>query len=113
MWRSWGRVLSKLVLDFQMPDRYDKQTITTLIRAICNQVNTLSEGKIQANYQATTVVPGSSVAAQVGDKVWDSNTTVRSGTIAGAVGNYVRLGWVCTVADPVNPTWQEMRVGIG
>ncbi len=104
--------MSKLVLDFKVPDKYDKQVVTDIVRAICNQVNTLSEGKIQANYQATTVVPGSSVAAQVGDKVWDSNTTVRSGTIAGAVGNYIRLGWVCIVSDPVTPTWREIRVGV-
>lgn len=107
--------MSKLVLDFKVPDKYNKQVITDIVRAICNQVNGLSEGKIQANYQATTVVPGSSVAAQVGDKVWDSNTTVRNGTVGGAGGtvmNYVRLGWVCTVADVVTPTWKEMRVPV-
>lgn len=103
--------MSKLVLDFKVPDKYNKQVITDIVRAICNQVNGLSEGKIQARYQATTVVPGSSVAAQVSDVVWDSNCTVRNGTVAGAVGNYIRLGWVATVSDPVNPTWREIRVG--
>lgn len=105
--------MSKLVLDLLVPNEYDKATIQNIVRFICQQVNLNSEGKIQARYQAQSVVPGSSVAAQVGDITWDLNCTVRNGTVGGAGGpvvNYVRLGWVCNVSDPVNPTWQEMRV---
>lgn len=103
--------MSKLVLDFRVPDKYDKQTVTDIVRAICNQVNMLSEGSITARYQAQVSVPAS-VAAQVGDIVWDSNTTVRGSVAPGVASSYVRTGWICTVAG--NPaTWQEMRVLTG
>jgi hypothetical protein len=104
--------LSKLVLDVYIRDDYDRTNITEVIRAICNQVNNLSEGKIQARYQAQSVVP-SSVAAQIGDHVWDLNTTVRGSVAPGVAASYVRLGWVCTVSDPNNPVWQEMRALTG
>ena len=85
--------------------------MTDIIREICNQVNPLAEGKISARYQAQSVAPGSSVAAQVGDFVWNSNPTVTTGTITGSlVGSYITEGWICTVSDPVNPTWKEVRV---
>ena len=103
--------LSKLVLDLLTPAQYDKSTIQTIIRQICQQVNLLSEGKIQARYQAQSVAPGSSVAGQVGDVVWNLNPTVVNGTVTSSlVGNYILEKWICTVADPVNPTWKEVRV---
>lgn len=102
----------RLVLDFRVPDKYDKQVITDIVRAICNQVNGLSEGDISARYQAQTTVPSGAEAAQVGDIVWDSNTTVRSSVAPGLSASYVRLGWVCNVAGTPG-TWQEMRVLTG
>jgi len=103
--------MSKLVLDLRVPDRYDKQVMTDIVRAICNQVNSLSQGEITARYQAQSVAPGSSVAAQIGDVVWNSNPTVVSGTITGSlVGNYIIEKWICTASDPVNPVWIETRV---
>ena len=106
--------MSKLAyLALKVPADYDKAQIQEIVRAICQQIDSGHEGKIQARYQAQSVVPGSSVAAQIGDVTWDLNTTVRNGTVGGTGGpviNYVRWGWVCTVSDPVNPTWQEMRI---
>ena len=104
--------MSKLVLDLKVSDKYDKASLSEVIRAICNQVNTLSEGRIQARYQAQVSVPAS-VAAGVGDITWDSNTTVRPSVAPGVAASYVRLGWVCTVADPTNSTWQEIRTLTG
>jgi hypothetical protein len=104
--------LSKLVLDLKVPSEYKKADFTEIIRAICQQVNTLSEGRIEAKYQAQESVP-SSVAAQVGDIVWDLNTTVRGSVAPGVAASYVRLGWICTVESPTNATWQEMRVLTG
>ena len=102
----------RLVLDFQVPDKYDKQVMTNIVRAICNQVNGLSEGDIAARYQAQTTVPNGAEAAQVSDIVWDSNATVRGSVAPGVAASYVRLGWICTV--PGTPgTWQEMRVLTG
>jgi len=104
--------LSKLVLDLKVPTDYKKADYAEIIRVICQQVNTLSEGRISARYQAQTSVP-SSVAAQVGDVVWDSNATVRGSVAPGVAASYVRIGWICTVESPTNATWQEMRVLTG
>ena len=104
--------MSKLILDLRVPEKYTRADIAPIIRAICSQVNLLSEGKIQARYQAQVSVPAGSVSAQVGDIVWDSNTTVRGSVAPGIAASYVRLGWVCNVAG--NPgTWQEIRTLTG
>ena len=103
--------MSKLALEQQVPAQYDKAAISGIVRAITGQVNSLSEGALQARYQAQVSVPVS-VAAGVGDIVWDSNTTVRGSVAPGVAASYVRLGWVCTVAG--NPaTWQEIRTLTG
>lgn len=100
--------MSKLVLDLKVPQDYDKSRLSEVIRAICNQVNMLSEGRITARYQAQVSVP-SSVAAEVGDIVWDSNATVRGSVSPGVAASYVRAGWICNVESPTNATWQEIR----
>lgn len=104
--------MSKLVLDLKVPAQYNKSDFAQIIRVICGQINQLSEGKIEARYQAQESVP-SSVAGAVGDFVWDSNTTVRPSVAPGVAASYVRLGWVCTVESDSNATWQEMRVLTG
>lgn len=104
--------MSKLVLDLKVPRDYDQSKLAEVIRAICQQVNTLSEGRITARYQSQASSP-SSVAASVGDVVWDSNTTVRASVAPGVAANYVRLGWVCNVESTTNATWQEIRVLTG
>lgn len=103
--------MSKLILDLKVPAQYEKQALSDIVRVICNQVNSLSEGTIQARYQARSAVPGASIAAQVGDVVWNSNPTVVNGTVTGTlVGNYIIEKWICTVGDRVNPVWKEVRV---
>jgi hypothetical protein len=104
--------LSKLILDQKVPAKYDKATLSDIIRTICSQVNVLSEGRLSARYQAQVSAPAS-VAAAVGDIVWDSNTTVRPSVSPGVASSYVRIGWVCTVESPTDATWQEMRVLTG
>lgn len=104
--------MSKLVLDSQVPQQYDKAVFSQILRAVMGQVNPLSEGRISARYSAQVSVP-SSVAADVGDVIWDSNPTVRGSVSPGLAASYVRLGWVCTVESPTNATWQEMRVLTG
>ena len=105
--------MSKLgYIEVRVPDSYNKASFAEIIRAICTQVDTLSEGKIQARYQAQVSAP-SSVAANVSDIKWDSNATVRGSVAPGVASNYVRIGWVCTVSSPTNATWQEMRVLVG
>lgn len=104
--------MSKLVLEFKVPNDYKKSDFTEIIRTICQQVNTLSEGRISGRYQAQSSVP-SSVAAQVGDIVWHSQPTVVGSVAPGIAASYVLLGWVCTGESTTNATWQEMRVLTG
>lgn len=104
--------MSKLVLDLKVPNNYDRSALAEIIRAVCTQVNTLSEGRITARYQSQVSVP-SSVAADVGDVIWDANATVRGSVAPGVASSYVRVGWICTVESPTNATWQEMRVLTG
>jgi hypothetical protein len=100
------------VLVLKVPDQYNKAALTEIIRALGMQVDSLSEGRIDARYQAQTSVPVS-VGANVGDVVWDSNTTVRGSVAPGVAASYVRLGWVCTAGDATNPVWQEIRTLTG
>lgn len=86
--------MSKLVLEFKVPSEYKKADFAEIIRAICNTVNLVAEGKLAAFYNAQASVPTSAAAAvnfAVGDFIPDSNCTVR-----GASGSqYVRVGWRC------------------
>ena len=106
------RAVSKLNLDSQLPSGYDRSTFALIMRAIMGQVNPLAEGRIAARYQAQASVP-SSVAAAVGDVIFDSNATVRGSVAPGVAASYVRVGWICTVTSPTNATWQEMGVLTG
>lgn len=115
MWRSKGRALSRLVLDLMMPDKYDKQVMTNIIRAICNQVNTLSEGKIQAKYNAQASVPADvNGSYQVGDFIPDTNCTVRGSVAPGIAASYIREGWLCvSPGTGATATFAEKRVLTG
>lgn len=107
--------MSKLVLDLRVPADYDKQAFTEIIRAVCNQVNQLSEGQITARYQAQSSVPtGTGVSYQVGDIIWDSNQTVRGSVAPGIAASYVREGWICTAPGTgATATFVEKRVLTG
>jgi hypothetical protein len=107
--------VSKLVLDLKVPEKYERQALTDIIRAVCNQVNQLSEGQITARYQAQASVPtGTSVSFQVGDMVWDSNATVRGSVAPGLAASYVREGWICVAPGTgATATFVEKRVLTG
>jgi hypothetical protein len=104
--------LSKLVLENRVPEKYNRAAWVDIIRAICQQENSHAEGRLTARYQAQASVP-SSVAAAVGDVIWDSNTTVRGSVAPGVAASYIRVGWICTAGSPTNATWQEWRVLTG
>ena len=94
--------MSRLFLDQAVPAAYDKSRLQDIIRAICGQVNKLSEGAIAAKYNAQSTVPsGTSANYAVGDFVPDSNCTVTNGNL--------RLGWICVAAGTPG-TLQEARV---
>ena len=105
--------MSRLVLDLVVPANYNRQAMQDIVRQLCQQVNQLSEGAIQARYSASTSAPsGSAVPYAVGDITWDSNATVRGSAGPGVAASYVRLGWVCTAAGSPG-THQEIRVLTG
>lgn len=99
--------MSKIDLAGRVPAQYEKQALTDIIRAICNQVNALSEGRLAARYNAQASVPtGTAAAYAIGDLVPDSNATVRAG--ANIAESYVRLGWINVAAGSVG-TLKEIR----
>lgn len=78
-----------------------------LLRETALQVNSLSEGRMQATYNATTAAPTTGTWAQ-GDFIRNS-TPSEAGS---ASSKYVVLGWVCTVAGTPG-TWLPCRVLTG
>ena len=74
-----------------------------LFRAIAQQLNDLSEGRISARHGATVAAPTVGTWQQ-GDVVWNA-TPAELGT-AGA--KYVLQGWVCVAAGTPG-AWREMR----
>lgn len=105
--------MSKLVLEFQVPEEYDRSDFQDIIKAICTQVNLHAEGRLSGRYAAAASAPaGSAVAYAVSDITWDSNATVRGSIAPGVAANYVRLGWICTVAGRPG-THEEIRVAVG
>lgn len=101
------------MLEQRVTDQYERRSFFEIVRAICGQVNNLSEGKLTAKYNASTSVPsGTAVAYSVGDFVPDSNCTVRASVAPGVAASYVRLGWVC-VAPGTPGTFVEARVLTG
>lgn len=105
--------MSKLLLDFRVPTEYRKSEVADIVRLICNQVNSLSEGRIDARYQSHTAIPsGSAMSYAKGDMVWDSNPTVATSVAPGLAASYIRVGWIC-VAPGSPGTFKEMRVLVG
>ena len=109
--------MSKLFLDQKTPREYNQATFAEIFRAIQGQLNSLSESKLVAKYNAQTSVPGS-VAAQVsfavGDFIPDSNCTVRGSVAPGVAASYVRTGWRCvSPGTGATATFVEERVLTG
>ena len=107
-----GEHLSKLVLDLVVPDKYDKQVFSGIVRSICSQVNSLSEGSIQARYQASTSNPtvNAAVSYAQGDIVWNSQPSELSSVAPGVAAKYCLAGWLCT-SPGIGPaaTFTEIR----
>jgi hypothetical protein len=78
-----------------------------LLRMIIRQLNSLTEGQIQAVTNATTAAPTTG-SYQQGDKVWNTTPT----ELGAASSKYVILGWVCVAAGSPG-TWVEMRTLTG
>lgn len=72
-------------------------------REIAQQVNSLSEGKISAKYQAATAAPTTGTWAK-GDFVTNSNPS----ELGAAGSKYFIEGWKC-LADGTPGTWVQAR----
>jgi hypothetical protein len=65
--------LPRLYLEQFLQDDYDRSLFTEMVRQVEDAVNRLSEGRIYQNYNASASVPsGTTVAYQIGDKVWNT-----------------------------------------
>lgn len=77
--------------------------LTKLLRDIANQVNKLTEGRIEADHSAVTAPPTTGDWYQ-GDKLRNSTPT----ELGSPGSKYVVTGWICT-ASGTPGTWLEMR----
>jgi hypothetical protein len=101
--------LPRLYLEQFLQDDYDRSLFTEMVRQVEDAVNRLSEGRIYQNYNASASVPsGTTVAYQIGDKVWNTIPT----ELGGAGSMYIITGWICIAAGSPG-TWREMRVLTG
>lgn len=79
-----------------------RRFLTFFMRDVADQVNPLSEGRIQASYNAATAAPTTG-EYQVGDVVRNSAPAE-----SGAVGSkYIITGWMCVTASPL--AFRELR----
>lgn len=80
--------------------QYSRGGMEDKLREICNQLNGISEGRAAAKYNALASVPTTG-SYQQGDFVANS-APVEVG------GQYVLLGWICTVSGTPG-TFEEVR----
>lgn len=77
--------------------------LTKLLRDVANQVNKLTEGRIEADHSAV-IAPPTAGDWKAGDKLRNSSPT----ELGSASSKYVVIGWICT-ASGTPGTWLEMR----
>jgi len=100
-------------LVYRLEAEYSKTRFTEIIRAITQQINDLSEGKMRAHHNAQATVPtGAAASYATGDITRDSHCIVQASIAPGVAAHYVRLGWITTA--PGSPGTQvEMRFFTG
>jgi hypothetical protein len=85
-----------------VPYEYNRQVLNTILQAFALLINGVAEGRIGANYNATTSAPTTG-DYQVGDIVRNSNPS----ELGSASSKYVLFGWICTASSPL--TFKELR----
>ena len=94
---------------FLSGEKYDRGLMIEIARQVEDALNRLSEGRIYQHYNAAATAPtGSTVAYQLGDKVWNTTPT----ELGVAPNKYLIIGYVCVAAGTPG-TWREMRVLTG
>lgn len=97
--------MSKLNLTNKVLDTYNRQAYFDILRQIQEQLNSLSEGKIKATYNAQASVPTTGIYA-VGDFVANAAPS----ELGVASSKYVLKGWLC-VASPNTFVQQRILTG--
>jgi hypothetical protein len=85
--------LSKLSNTFKVPREYVFSVWSEIVRNLDQQVNRLSEGRIDARHTASTAAPTTGTYAQ-GDIVWNSSPS----ELGSGGSKYVILGWLNVTA---------------
>lgn len=93
----------KLKTAAALPQEWKRGYMESLFKKIDDQVNNLTDGKVNAVTNSYTAAPTSGTHA-IGDFVRNTNT-VQNGT---APSNYVILGWICTLGGTPG-TFTEVR----
>jgi hypothetical protein len=93
----------RLKTSVKVPDNYRRGDWIRILDEIDRNVNLLAEGKLSANYNATTAAPTTGIYAK-GDFLRNSNPSE-----SGSGGSkYIIFGWICTVSGTPG-TWNECR----
>lgn len=99
--------MSKLVVDIEIPEKYEQSRVREVIRKVQDTVNDLAEGRARVRYQSASTTPGFGTYS-LGDWVFNSSPS-ELGTVG---GKYVLLGWV-NVSAGAPGTFKEMRALTG
>lgn len=78
------------------------KSLHDILKDIAQTTNGISEGRIEAHYNASTAAPTQGNYA-VGDVVKNSTPS----ELGSASSKYVITGWMCTASDPL--TFVELR----
>ena len=92
----------RLNLFQRVPAQYNQQVISKLFQEIQGQLNSLSEGRLSAKYNAVSSAPTAGDYA-VGDIVQNSAPE----EVGSASSKYILMGWMCVDVDPL--TFKELR----
>lgn len=87
--------------------RVKDPVLQEVLRDIAKQVNAVTEGRLEAFYNATTAAPTTGTYAR-GDYIKNSEPS----ELGSASSKYVILGWVC-VTGGTPGTWKECRTLTG
>jgi hypothetical protein len=93
----------KLHLDQRILEKYDRGSLTQIMRDIQQSVNSIAEGKQVGFYLADTAAPTTGIHA-IGDFVLNSAPA----ELGSASSKYIIHGWRCTVSGEPG-TWLQCR----
>ena len=94
--------MPRLALNQRIPAEYNRQAINAIFADMQNQINSLSEGMLNARYNAQVSVPTTGEYS-IGDLVYNANPA----ELGGAGSKYIHLAWLCVTSSPL--AFKELR----